>query len=218
MPLSKYVDLLLKKKLALCRLDVLEDQWEGRIPEIARMRNNLLSDMPELAEQGDKELEEEMRFSLYVCCFFSRGIESAAMWDLYGSNDVTIALRTRKEYIEEKIESKHTSIEKVVYSDHDEENLPSGWTPQTLKKECFDHEREVRLIHYDRVEGCPATKFGDRVKYFPLNSELDLSTFIEQVLVSPRSQSWHLELIKDLNKEFGLDVQVEASSLYRYKR
>jgi hypothetical protein len=70
------------------------------------------------------------------------------------------------------------------------------------KRKSFEHEKEVRAIFTDRMNHNP----GEIVP-------CDLSILIEEVFVSPKSPSWFVDTVNDVNEKYGLGIKVSPSQL-----
>jgi hypothetical protein len=85
-----------------------------------------------------------------------------------------------------------------------------GWTlgePYIVhKRKSFEHEQEFRAVVY-----CNETCAFDRVGQKGLLVPIDIAKLIEEIFVSPTSQSPLLEVVAGLTKKYGLKATVLRS-------
>lgn len=147
MPLDKYIDLLYRKELFLCRLDKLEDPQEGSWTkqEIDK------SPWPEDAIQEFKEWS-------FINCWHLNKVESAAMWELYSSKNAGIAIKTTIGKLKNSLkeDSKRLHIGKVNYVDNYiddlEYSLPQDSNRLTMLGPVF--KKRKSFLHENRSASC----------------------------------------------------------------
>lgn len=180
---------------------MLEDPWEGRLPKYTNV---------------GEQFQNEFRYSLYANCWHHSEYESSAMWNQYANRNETVAITIKSDSLISLTDSENYHLNKVKYIDF--ENDPNfdqfnvNWTGGFIKRKSFEHENEVRILYHDRVEGVPATEFGDKVKYLELKN--DLHSIIEKVWINPLAKDWKFECIKNTILQLNQNLEVEKSSLY----
>jgi len=123
------------------------------------------------------------------------------MWRLYSSFlPNAVAIKTRYSALYNSL-GRDTSIRigRVRYLDLKKEYAgvnDAYWR----KRKSFEHEREVRAIITDH-------RHGETGKLVPC----DMETLIEGLYVSPEAPSWFMNLVNDVNKRFGIAIQVSKS-------
>lgn len=85
--------------------------------------------------------------------------------------------------------------------------------PYLIKRNHFEHEREVRAICWtsfltDSTERTSGELYGVGRLF-----EVNLSLLIQEIVVSPLAGDWLLKLTRSMVDRFGLDVQVTKSRL-----
>jgi hypothetical protein len=165
----------------------------------------------EIKEMTDEELRnavwymerERLKNHLVCSCWHKGTIESDAMWKIYASQlGVSISSSASRmklgiKMIVPKIYSEQADLNlaAVHYEDTDECRDIEPWL---IKRKGFVHEQEVRLY-------CDVP-FWFRPKF---QLEVDLSTFIEEIVITPFIESWQVAGIKGaieaLLKEVGAE-------------
>ena len=163
----------------------------------------------EIKEMSDKELRDavwylerkRLKNDLVCSCWHKGTVESDAMWKIYASQlGVSISssasrMKSSIKMIVPKIyaEQADLNLAAVHYEDTDECRDIEPWL---IKRKAFVHEKEVRLY-------CDVP-FWFRPKF---QLEVDLSTFIEEIVITPFAEAWQVAGIKGaieaLLKEVG---------------
>ena len=140
--------------------------------------------------------------------------ESAAMWKVYLSRDVGIALQSTYQRLINSFvaTSLKVRVGVVKYIDYDLARVDTNslFTPYLHKRKSFEHERELRAIiwgmeHPELNMADPETH-GIRIK-------IDLEELLEKVYLSPSSPAWINRLVKSTIKRYEIDVGVIESDL-----
>lgn len=201
MDFAKFVSLLTTSCLFLARADRLGDHLEGSFPrksiEARLMRERQVA--------NESEFNKWMRQQVYVNCWHSNDVESAAMWRLYSDSKQAIAVTTTAQRLHDALPDR-CYIAKVHYIDFDIETIPdSGYVHAQFfyKRKSFEHEREVRVIS---LSGATAKSEGMQV-------DVDLSSTLLEIYVSPESPRWYSNVVTDLVKRCGFDFPVKQSTL-----
>jgi hypothetical protein len=140
-----------------------EDQWRG----IGEAFDHGAEEMWERQSQR----REEMRKNVYASCWHLNKNESAAMWELYGESDHTLAIKTTVDNLVNCFDNQDqygVAVGEVQYVDFDsdwdsisEEEMDKIRYVQSrnsdtvgltlLKREEFQHEKEFRCVVLDRA-------------------------------------------------------------------
>ncbi len=146
--------------LHFSRADLFTDKWEGAVPDLIfqKLKDNLSADDNENTKKFIKKLKE----LTFINCWHINEFESAAMWDLYGSSDGTIAIesdfKTLNEIFSKINESNILNISSIKFEvnpiEYIEYNEKRNFliTPSTIffyKRKSFEHEKELRIILQD---------------------------------------------------------------------
>ena len=124
------------------------------------------------------------------------------MWSLYSGNS-GIAIETTSNRLADSLRTCERDIElaAVEYMPITPGLLSSR--PWTIKRPSFQHEREIRAATRD-----PAC----------LNSGLlilsDLEVLIDEIHISPESDRWIEDVVRDVVAKYGLKKRVKRSQLY----
>lgn len=232
MDLTKFVSLLQKKSLFFCRLDKLEDHFEGttaksnwerryelyatqhfQSPEFKKLsKDEILKKVEEHFEADSK-----MRALNTICCWNISNSESAALWKIYSDFNQGIMITSKVTSIIEgfKKTKENISLSEVKYINHSFDEMPDGnmMYPVIHKHKAYSYEKELRLIH--------TVDFGDGLFYDWSKNEqdqgkylnVDLDKLIDEIILSPYSPNWYIELIENLCETYGLKTKILKSEL-----
>ena len=223
--LTKYVSLLQKQALYFCRLDKLEDPFEGlslkanleyRISWWKKTFPNLNLSEDEIRKQVfiNYNEEEELKKDFYVDCWNKDKNESAALWKIYSSFTQGIMIKSSINKLREALNENPITIRlsEVKYFNRSKETIEAEGSGQNLyhtailKSHSYKFENEVRLIidkrNKNQVDNYIAT---------------NLKTLINEVKVSPNCEDWFLELVQNLTTTYGLDNIIVRKSEFNNK-
>ena len=145
--LSKFVDLLLYKKLFLSRSDKFEDQYEGTFSEPTFEEIWKLSiNNPEFLDYYKSHRENVVISSWHI-----NEYESFAMWQIFTQKSEGLAIQSTLGRIQEALKLDITynqHIGEVNYIDYKKEYIPfdNAFFPFLFKRKSFQYEREIRII------------------------------------------------------------------------
>lgn len=231
MDLGKFASLMFSKRLYFSKASNLGDPFEfSKTFAERKMAEYILANRhsdPRLAQWiGIPEVvvkdevggpwRRELRDQVYVNCWHAANHESAAMWRLYSKADESICIQSTFGRLKFELpEFIHAGL--VQYLDYDNAVIPRGniFNYIISKRHSFEHERELRAaacihptVDQANLKGCTLEKDG-------LTVPVVLKALIEQVVVSPFSQSWFLEVVGNLCSQCGLALPVRQSDLAR---
>jgi hypothetical protein len=224
---QEYVDNQLKDFKAISR--IFSKMEPREIQSLVHYNANRLfpgKDGDVTEEEYLKEINEEFiikqeqenllrRKSTYINCWYESNYESMAMWQLYSKdNNNAIAIKTNYTRMIEAIGDVKSPIEigKVNYIDYS--NPPEHFNKSVhrdssarfwYKSNHFAHENEVRIISQADVNSALDSP--------GILLPVDLSTLVEKVYVSPWSQPWLIDLVKEVSNKYGLEVEVKESDI-----
>jgi hypothetical protein len=229
MDFAKYVGLLSARSLFFCRLDKLEDPYEGAMGAegmrerwcahyLERFREAIRN--PPLGYICDKTSEqveadaqrllfefrngnEKKTRSVFATCWYENEHESDAMWRLFSQqSQYAVAVQTTVGRLRKCLD-RETTIGRVRYIDYDKEYPDIGF-PHFFKRRAFEHEREVRaaILDIETPTDCEGKAVG-----------VDLDRLIVAVRVSPLSPSWFRTVVQNVTAKYDLDAEILASSL-----
>jgi hypothetical protein len=230
--LTKFLSLLYKRSLFFCRLDKLEDQFEGttakrnyewRIDSWKSFRQMGLSKVPltddEIVIKVEEQYEFEKKLKAISCvnCWNKKETESAALWKIYSDFGKGILIKSSVLNIENALQvtPEEIRISAIKYIDYENELMPDGNStfPLIHKNDAYSYENEVRLIYqiipeigwdYDWTK-----EENQNGKYI----KVDLNLLIDEIIIGPFSPSWLYEMIADLIRKYNIDKPIKKSKL-----
>lgn len=210
--LERFISLLHTRSLFLSRLDAFRDPWEGTWPRAVVDGVRAHWDK----KNGDQflEMSQTLRIANYVSCWHASESESAALWDLY-SGKSGVAIQSTVRSLQSAItDDKEYYIGKVSYVDFDTQPVPdlNLLVPPFLKRKSFEHEREIRVLHWLVPTDANGVQPSLAAESYSLTIEPDV--LVERLYVAPSAPSWLPEALQELCRRFDLAADVTRSSLY----
>lgn len=232
MDLTKFVSLLQRKSLFFCRLDKLEDHFEGTTSKSNWKRRydffatqHLLSlkikklSSDEILKSVEEYFEgdRKMKSLKTICCWNISDTESAALWKIYSDFNQGIMITSKVTSLIESFKETKEDIDlsEVKYINHKYDEMPDGNTmfPVIHKHKAYSYEKELRLIH--------TVDFGNGLIYDWSKEEIeqgkylkvDLNNLIDEIILSPYSPDWYIKMIENLCKTYGLKTSIKKSEL-----
>lgn len=204
--LSKFVDLLLYKKLFMSRSDKFEDQYEGTFSEPT------YEEIKKLAKDNSNFLDyyKTHRKNVVISSWHINEYESFAMWQIFTQKNEGLAIQSTLGRLQKalQVESEFEQyVGEVNYIDYKKEYIPfdNAFFPFLFKRKSFQYEREVRIIS-------DVTKFNLEIDN-GLKIDVDIEELIEKIYIHPKSENWYKKLVMDLIARLGFDFETEKSDL-----
>lgn len=164
MDTSKFLDLILHKKLVFPRFDKFEDPYEGyasNFVEFLRKELEKIGFDEGGLNFGGSSFSDFVNISnhyAYVSCWHYNHHESAGMWKLYCSTPESLAIKTNVEALKKSL-SKNKEYN-LIYSKVTYDSKLKGHVIKDLhnvnvfnallmKRESFEHEKEYRILLID---------------------------------------------------------------------
>jgi hypothetical protein len=204
--LSKFLDLLLSKKLFMSRSDKFEDQYEGTFSEPTYEEIKKLSvNNPEFLDYYKTHREKVVVSSWHI-----NEYESFAMWQIFTQNSEGLAIQSTISRLQKAVapEQKYEQyIGEVNYIDYKKEYIPFDdvFFPFLFKRKSFQYEREVRIISDISSSNI---KINEGMKI-----NVDINQLIERIYIHPKSENWYKNLVIQLMEQLGFDFTIEKSDL-----
>ena len=204
--LSKFLDLLMSKKLFMSRSDKFEDQYEGTFSEPTFEEIKKLStNNPDFLQYYKTHREKVAISSWHI-----NEYESFAMWQIFTQNSEGLAIQSTIGRLQNALipENNYKQfIGEVNYIDYKKEYIPFDdmFFPFLFKRKSFQYEREVRILT-DVAEKKMTLNDG-------LKINVDIDQLIEKIYIHPKSENWYKNLVIDLVKQLGFDFAIEKSDL-----
>ena len=152
------------------------------------------------------------------------------MWRLYASANGGIAVKTNFDAFGRSfLTNEQIHIGAVQYVDYNNDQIPEDdlLSPYLYKRQSFKHEQEVRAIVQYLPSGLGRNELKDSIRNIPENEinqwpdicnigldyDIDLNLLIQEVVVSPFTPEWLLDLVEKVTKRYALEAPVNKSSL-----
>ena len=204
--LSKFLDLLISRKLFMSRSDKFEDQYEGTFSEPT------YEEIKKLAVNNPEFLNyyKSHREKVVVSSWHINEYESFAMWQIFTQNSEGLAIQSTIGRLQKALEVEKEFkqyIGEVNYIDYKKEYIPFDdlFFPFLFKRKSFQYEREVRILA-DLSE--QEIKINDGLKI-----DVDINQLIEKIYIHPKSENWYKKLVIELVSKLDFDIEIEKSDL-----
>jgi len=204
--LSKFLDLLMSRKLFMSRSDKFEDQYEGTFSEPT------YEEIKKLSENNPEFLDyyKSHREKVVVSSWHINEYESFAMWQIFTQNNEGLAIQSTIGRLQKALKPEinySQFIGEVNYIDYKKEYIPfdNMFFPFMFKRKSFQYEREVRIIS-DLSEN--AVKINDGIKI-----DVDVNQLIEKIYIHPKSENWYKKLVIELVSKLDYTIEIEKSDL-----
>jgi hypothetical protein len=221
--LAKFLSLLEKSALYFCRVDLLGDPFEGSRPrgedalwEGILKQDDTKKEVLKYNKQMINESRRMIRRTMYANCWHLNDHESAAMWHVYSRDAASIALQSTFGRLRDCLhDSIHIGI--VKYIDYETESVPfdNMFNYFLHKRKSFEHERELRALIWtmerSTVEGKAEWKVSSEQP--GIEVPVDLTQLVEQVVIAPEAPGWFFDLVVEVVKRYGFELEVRQSSL-----
>ncbi|WPR70056.1 hypothetical protein SLW70_08845 [Flavobacterium sp. NG2] len=204
--LSKFLELLLSRKLFMSRSDKFEDQYEGTFSEPTYEEIKRLSiDNPDFLKYYKIHREKVAISSWHI-----NEYESFAMWQIFTQNSEGLAIQSTIGRLQKAVVPETTYnqfIGEVNYIDYKKEYIPFDdmFFPFLFKRKSFQYEREVRIIT-DVTQNLTVLNDG-------LKINVDIEELIEKIYIHPKSENWYKNLVIQLVQQLGFNFTIEKSDL-----
>ncbi|WP_343695364.1 hypothetical protein [Flavobacterium sp.] len=204
--LSKFLDLLLSKKLFMSRSDKFEDQYEGTFSEPTYEEiKKLAVDNPEFLNYYKTHREKVAISSWHI-----NEYESFAMWQIFTKNNEGLAIQSTIGRLQKAVKPESNFdqyIGEVNYIDYKKEYIPFDdlFFPFLFKRKSFQYEREVRILTDTSKNDI---KLNDGIKI-----NVDINQLIEKIYIHPKSENWYKKLVIELVERLDFGFEIEKSDL-----
>ena len=218
MPFSVFVAMISSTRIHFTRVDQFDDHFEGNWPK------------PDLQYWIEKKADVvpsvtySLKQRIAASCWIELDYESAGMWRLYVPDGKGIAITTTYQKLQNLMESHKgakgidiADAARVRYVDHFRESLikelkgnqhlPGAFVPFMLKNISYEHEREVRAL--------VCADINNNIDESGCDLRVDLSNFIEKIVVAPTAPNWFANTILEVCRKFELDRALFRSDLSR---
>ncbi len=231
MDFTKFISLLSTQSLFFCRVDKLEDQFEGTLsePTVHLIRqffepaeqDDVVQDQTSIDENINDVMKMQNKFKTTNCvnCWnIYENNESAALWKIYSdfSKGIMIKSSIRKLIAALETTEENIGLSEIQYIDHRKDqmgrigNLMESFNYKYIS---YSYEKEIRLI-YD-VTRSHASEFDWSKEEIQegLYLKTDINQLIDEIIISPHSPKWFLCLVQDICEKYKLEKNIKRSDL-----
>ncbi|MFY8187286.1 MAG: hypothetical protein ACOVLC_04940 [Flavobacterium sp.] len=204
--LSKFLDLLISRKLFMSRADKFEDQYEGTFSEPT------YEEIKKIATNNPKFLDfyKSHREQIAISSWHTNEYESFAMWQIFTKNNEGLAIQSTIGRLKNALKCEtqfEQYIGEVNYIDYKKEHIlfDDTFFPFLFKRKSFQYEREIRIISDVSTE---KIRLNDGLKI-----HVDIDQLIEKIYIHPKSENWYKNLVVSLMQNLGFSFTIEKSDL-----
>lgn len=230
--ITKFLSLLKDKQMFFCRLDKLEDRFEGTLPHMSKkhltdwykyMRDvekfykvPMTDAIIEQKVNEDLEFREKLKALNCINCWNEFNGESYALWKVYSNLNQGIMIKSSFNRIIKAFEKSSEDIycSRIKYIDYDTEriDISNTITPMIHKHFAYSYENEIRLIHEVSNVGWKHDWSSEKLEK-GIKIDIDLNELISEIIISPFSPDWFKELIEDILNKYKIDCKLTHSQL-----
>jgi len=165
MPLSKFISLLTFEARWFSKLNILQDQYEGKMPVPTKqmmderhhaMKEDFPLDLHWQFDEMASRNEDDSRELLVTNCWFLGESESQKMWQEYGCGADAVAIKSKVRKLFHNLSVPHdkhaTNMGRVKYIEHDKYLMSAYEANQGIElaflkdAKTYQHEKELRIV------------------------------------------------------------------------
>jgi hypothetical protein len=238
--LTKFLSLISTSTLFLSRLDLMEDQYEGRITQgsIDKLRRwydyaekegiikHNTKTLEEIAEKNISDLigfVEYWRKMVLINCWTKFESESYALWKIFAKTDTGVIVKSSVRKLKDalKAEPKKLYLSEIKYYKKEEGVEHIGNLTQYVihKNIAYQYENEIRLFYnLDADISIHPVKFdwGTQENQGGVSVKVDLDILIDAIILAPDCPRWFEDIIHSVCGMYNINKPVSISEL-RYK-
>ena len=231
MDITKFISILQRRALFFCRLDKLEDKFEGTTAALNYQRRiDLRKKRRDVGNptQTDEEIfqmvkdiyefEIKQKAVQTINCWNIFDSESAALWKIYSNFSKGILIKSTISNLINSFSNnkKNIYLSKIEYLDYSKEVMPDEnfFLSLVHKQKAYSYEQEIRLIYSVSIDDSVWShdwESEETQEGVYLNSDIDI--LIDEIIVGPYSPKWYLNLLEDLLLKYGLKKTIKPSVL-----
>lgn len=229
----KFLSMLQNESIFFCRLDKLEDRFEGTSPKPNReyqknyyrsiyrdLPSNFESEEEFVAKRMHERIDMENRFRKICCisCWNKFENESYAMWKIYSDMNKGIMITSSIENLRKAFQETPETVQltRIDYINHETDFIanPGNLNSTVLHKNiAYSFEEEIRLMYtvntvdsWDYDWESEKNKNGKSLK-------INLDYLIDEIVLSPFAEPWYFMMIENLLEKYGLKKKLKYSIL-----
>jgi hypothetical protein len=228
MNLSKFVWMLQHRALFFCRSDQLGDPYEGYYPmPIAESEDQFVETMRPMGALAGHDQDANLRQlfkqfltiplrarqETFLSCWHMNEAESLAMWKLYTAHSDSICIRSTYRTLAELLPAP-CFLGVVKYINYRTDAFPPDNTLNYIvhKRKSFEHEREARAVIW-KGQGVQGVDQFEDIDGKGLLVTINIDKLIQEIFVSPDSDSILRGVIERLAETYGIDAPVLQSEV-----
>ncbi len=238
MDLAKFLSMLESGAINFTRVDYLGDPYEGSSTVATAEAAKTMQFADGKPASHHFKLWREM---LSVSCWNQSEVESDGLWNRYVKEGAGLAVQTTVGRMVDAFAAAGPSdpdartpvyAGRIRYVDYAKADWPMDnvFWPFVHKRLEFEYEREVRVlamwppkqfmvdaqaaaeaVHPDKTNVAGAVPPSVTPIARPI--AVDLSTLIEEIVVSSNAPAWFLDLLRDVGRRYDLELEPRRSSL-----
>lgn len=218
---NRYLSILENEELWFCRADQFSDPFEGSLPQKNIEEREIKNDDAERTMAESLSLTyRTFRKMTYLNCWHLNQYESAAMWNLYLSEDQGVAIVSTPNRLEDalNLDSDSYLLGSVDYIDYTREKISdnSMIAPFYHKRKSFEHENEYRVLHRNWSSNSETSLPANEIGSHYLNGggvSVDLDKLVKEVRVSPSADLSFKYKVELETRVAGYDFQIVQSDM-----
>lgn len=212
MSFAKLVSMLHSRSLYFCRVDKLQDRYEGQLPRPTF----------EITAENLRCGYMATRKESIINCWSMSAHESVGLWKTYVPHNEGVVIRSTYSSLKTCFKKEGVFKEATVYigivnyvdfnkyNFVDETNIAfNGFIPLMHKRKFFEYEHELRAVIsglgtkflYSIIQGVPG-----------LGIPVSLDTLIHAIYVVPQASPWFVNTVKSLVKVYKLNPDIVSQS------
>lgn len=218
MTFEKFLLLILRKELYFKRADGYVEYFEGHVT--SGEKQNLV-DVFKRQSVAKPKSEVNRVFkalkkyceSTYIDCWHNNESESYAMWKIFGEAKNCIALKTTVDKLRATYDKVNDKIKVTPYLVDYYDNENSNNYPYSSKYIFI--RKPFYFVYENEIRGLIQLKISSFNDEFPndIRIPIVLKDLIESVWLSPFSDHWFEELVRDLLNKLEIDLKVNISKI-----
>lgn len=220
MPFDKFLHLLTKESLYLCRADQFLDLWEGAYPIccVDRWKQELRDNKaPEIFLDALKWMPK----TFFVSSWNQNLYESELMWERYASEStIGIAIKTNFSKLKDSFHktTDDVYIGEVNYIDYSSCSCYKNGGPGSIilhKRKNYEEDKEVRCFIWKPMLyfNGESIDINRRDISKGINVPIDVNCLIEAIYIHPKVAEWQIEIVRNIVKKYGYQFQIYESEL-----
>ncbi|MCH7693875.1 MAG: hypothetical protein IID50_10570 [Proteobacteria bacterium] len=240
MNLAKFLSLITKSSLHFAQASLLKmaDPFEGSLglpnrvfrekllsdEEFARVFFQIPPDQKLPANLGDvfsvghtRRMNDIFRATVYINCWHTRDHETAFLWSNYASNIDGVAVKSTVGRLRASISEvkRPIYIGPVRYIDYQTEAIQenNAFNPYFLKRKSFEPEQELRAVFHHLLDGVGWSERALEDNPPGVLIPCNLTDLVEEIVVSPLTPDWYLELVSETLSAIGVQLHVTRSTI-----